>query len=165
MARPIVVINTEQERIVQTPSRIRCQWKLSNGQILTVRFTMGRAKQKLTQDVIRKVWVVSAHVGNDRKQERKWIRGKRDNNISTGTCGIEALSVARDYVLRFCEYMSFYSEVQIAWSDKRRARAYRFLLRYAGFSLAKTIDGKECIIGRNPEFWERKGDREGENKD
>lgn len=154
MARPRV-IKYEGETIVSRPNMVRCRYTLSNGQILTVRFQRHVNKAiRSTNEKIRKVWLVAVHIGDGKRADNRWRRKAKGVNTSTGKCGLEGLRVALGYIHSFCTTMGLHTELQVGWSDKRRARAYKYLLRYDNFTLYENEKGEPvAIAARNPEYW------------
>lgn len=153
MAKPIITKDVG-ETIVQRPNMVRCRYELKNGQLLSVYFTRRRVKQPDWD--IRFVWSVAVHIGRNRREANRWFRSMFQDQASkqTGDCGLEGLVIALRYVQAFCEKLcDWRSELQIDWSDEKRMRAYRYLLRYPGFVLYEEKGKNQCLAYRNPEFF------------
>jgi hypothetical protein len=153
MAKPIVTKHVG-ETIVQRPNRVRCRYELKNGQLLSVYFTRKRVKQPEWDICF--VWTVAVHIGHNRREANRWYRGMFQEHASkqTGDCGLEGLIIALRYIQAFCEKLcGARSELQINWSDDKRMRAYRYLLRYPGFVLYEEKGKNQCLAYRNPELF------------
>lgn len=140
------------ETLLDRPSELRVRRRLSNGQLLSVYFR--RHKSLEAGEKVVYVWTVGVHIGKGRKEANRWYHGGGAENYplnkSTGECGLEGLVQAGKYIREFgYNLMGRRSEMQIGWIDEKRMRAYKFLLRYEGFTL---YEG-ECIAFRNPEFY------------
>jgi hypothetical protein len=101
--------------------------------------------------------MVAIHIGKGRKQANRWFHGgPRAGNYQTGECGLEGLSMAARYIRDFGNnFMGRRSELQIGWADSKRMRAYKYLLRYEGFTMYTHEDGSpKCIAFRNPKYYE-----------
>lgn len=155
MCSPIKHLKFTGETIAERPNSIRCRYKLSNGQLLSVYFT--RIPNKGRSIGVKYVWMVAAHIGNGRKSANKWNNKRHAGpEKSTGTCGLEGLAVAARYIKAFAAHkIKQGAEMQIGWPDKKRMRAYMYLLRYDGFTLYRHEDNTPmCIAYRNPDYYE-----------
>lgn len=132
--------------------QIRVHEVLSNGQHLNLYF--------LKHDCIFgdnvTVWSMGLCISKTRRNSNDWFKGRKTqlHNRQTGTCGIEGLKKALNYIRQFVGEMGEYEELQIGWADEKRKRAYKFLLRY-GF-----LEYDDCYYIRNPQYWERVKDAE-----
>jgi hypothetical protein len=152
--------------IVGRPTAWRVRQRMKNGQWLSVFFKRHRAKgTKEERGPIVYIWNVAIHIGPNKKAGSKWYHGwsKKDHNRSTGDGSLAALCQALAYIRGFVEnYMGLHDELHIHWSDAKRARAYRYLLRYPGFAIDPDMPG--FIMARNPHIYEWKGgDENGRN--
>lgn len=151
--------------IVGRPTAWRIRQPTKNGQWLTVFFRRKRVKGDTKEEIkawgdIRYVWDVAIHIGKTKRQANRWYHGwsQKDHNRSTGDGSLAALSQALAYIRAFVvDYMDKRDELQIYWSDERRARAYRYLLRYPGFFIDK--DRPNAITAWNPSIYEFTGER------
>lgn len=148
------------ETITFTPSMVTCKYMLTNGQMLIVRFTRHRnsgKKQRSFDAKIKNVFTVTVLVADNKRHLRKMLRAKdrRVFEMQTGRAGLEALSVASRYVKSFADnYVGYGQEMHVIWSDDKRRKAYRRLLRHAGFVTFYNEDNEPSCYGyRNPKFY------------
>jgi hypothetical protein len=154
MAKPRVTKH-EGETIIERPNMIRCRYTLSNGQLLSVFFARKRANSPMYG--ICYVWSVAIHIGRNRKEANRWFQSRNhaQDDRQTGQCGLEGLRIALRYILQFAESICVpNAEMQIAWTDDKRMRAYRYLLRFPGFIFYEDQGNPQCIAYRNPDIYE-----------
>lgn len=147
------------DTLLDRPRELRVRRKLSNGQLLSIYFKRSKAKGGVGQGIVY-VWLVGVHIGNGRKEANKWYHSgthpMQTPSQLTGKCGLEGLVQAGKYIREFgYTLMGRRSEMQIAWADEKRMRAYKFLLRYEGFTLYEDDnENPQCIAFRNPDYYE-----------
>lgn len=133
--------------VYQKPSHITYRERLSTGQVLTVKFN--RLRHGMPDGGYKGViylWIVTVHIGNHWRESGRYQYKK---NRITGRSGLEGLRAALRVIRSVTPVMDYRDEMQIAGSDERRNKAYRYLLRYPGF-----VDGGNGLIGyRNPELY------------
>lgn len=137
----------------RTPSRVIFRQQLSNGQYITMRFY--RHRSKVFEPPVLYGWKVSLYIG-DKKAADRWNRGKgKDHGKQTGSGHIEGLRLAKEYLLYFvATYLGTRAELQIDAADLKRHGAYKWLLRYPGFTDYGDNGEKGCIAYRDPAHWE-----------
>lgn len=132
-----------------SPSKITLKQKLSDGNYLSIWFRRRRVKGEEWQGV-HYLWTCSVYVGT-LKDARIWA-GKKTHDKITGNGTIEALRLAKGYILGFCRvFVEYGMELQINASDAKRYRAYKFLMRYDGFQAEEET---RTIHYRNPKYYE-----------
>lgn len=143
----------------ERPTRLFYRSKLSNGQYLSMWFWRQRFKDPNKQVIY--IWTVGAYIGSI-KGAKLWRVGKRRTK-QTGDCGLEGLKEAARFIKSFADQLGYREEMQIKHEDNKRHRAYKWLLRYPGFSLYEFDDKTEpCIAFRNLDYWEWKPSKKGE---
>lgn len=153
MARPSTTYNGSVEVITEKPSRVVCRYKLDSGKVLTVWFDRLRNRGQVSRE-IRYVWGVAMCISDTKEWANWWRRGGGRKNPITGTGDLEGLRLALRYVRAFAEHkIGPRAALQVSWADERRKRAYRYLLRYEGWSMQRN-DGRDvCLEYRDPECW------------
>lgn len=138
-------------RVTASPNKVRLTERLSNGQYLSMWFWRRRVKGG--DDQILYIWTVGLYIG-DRKGASHWRRNKAMVK-QTGTCGMEGLAIALDTIKAFTANFGYREELQIMHSDIKRHRAYKYLLRYPGFTIYSYGNKQDARIAfRIPDYWE-----------
>lgn len=140
-------------------NRFLIKEQLSNGQWLTVFFIRKRAnpkkcvqRPKYPDTKIVYIWTVGIYIGDGVKAAKRWFhmdyKKRTQRDIITGNCGLEGLRKAMNHVIDFCERLKERDELHILCDDKRRFRAYKYLMRFNGFA-----QHNDFYAFRHPNWW------------
>lgn len=140
-----------KDLVKRRKTEVRYCVPLSNGQLLNVYFW--RNSEHLTQGWMNG-WKVAVIICDTRKQANRWYHHKtaKENNASTGKCGLEGLKITLDILIDFRNNMKLNDVLLVTFSDRKRALAYRRLLKYDFEEYY--MDNELLAYGAlNPKYW------------
>ena len=95
------------------------------------------------------VWTVGLYIGGKNRTANDWYEKIKPTSHTTGKGSLAALQLALGALLDFANRLPVNAEIQCGWEDERRKNAWRYLLRYDGWT-----ETDEFYLYRNPKHWE-----------
>ena len=131
-------------RFHQAKNTLRVHETMEDGRYVHLYFCRCKHSNKI------RIWTVGLYIGGTIKQANEWYDSRKTLPLRiTGDGSVIGLRHALNIVGDFIERMGENEELQITGEDAKRFSAYRFLLRYAGWT--QDVD---CLLYRNPDVWE-----------